>query len=419
MRSFVRVATAVMTVAVLAVGAVVGGTRLFDTARPKPAGDHSIGPWTDELYVLDPTNRYPGLEAAVYALDETSRPELLQRRSAGRYRAGYDPQLTLSPDGSRAYVMSTLQADSIQNRQNVIDTYDTGTGERHARATLPELDGTNKNRTLHKPPIYAPDFVSSFDGARLYLGESTIRRGPVRSKALVGTFDTETNSLLPNSIDLPDCTRMVLLPRGENALSVVCSFTATPGRASTVPTTNFVYFLQVDGDGSAASFERLDLPRAGVSDEEIAWASASSDGGTIYAVTRAGHVYVVDAVTQELRTEVDLEPRVKVQTQKVALSSDGSTLYVGTAPLGSSSIVDANGIAAYDVRTWDQIASVRAEDFFWTMTLGPGGRRIYAPSFDEPSWSIQVFDARSLEQLGTVGDVGRTPVLAEVPRLGR
>jgi hypothetical protein len=81
--------------------------------------------------------------------------------------------------------------------------------------------------------------------------------------------------------------------------------------------------------------------------------------------------------------------------------------------------VESDRIVAYDTRSWSEISSVEAHDFFWTMTLGPGGDRIYAPTFDEPTWSIQVFDAHTLEQLGTVEDVGRTPSLIEVPKLGR
>jgi hypothetical protein len=425
MRLLARVSIAVTTVAVLVGGSVVAGTRLFSAPTPKPANqDESVGPWTRNLYVLDPANL--GDRSFVRAFAETSVPRLLHGLTAGYYTAGYDPQMTLSPDGSRLYVVSSFTAAGIDSYRNVIDTYDTRTGKRLSRTTLPELDGTNKDRTLHKLPVFAPDFVSSLDGRRLYLGETTIRRGPVRRKTLLGTFDTATSELLPNSIEIPDCDVRVLLPGAADSLVVACSAT---GEARSVPATNFVYFLEVADDGSAASFERLDLSAA----DTLAWAVRSADGRTIYAVTRDAHVYGIDATTRRIvgETDLDLEADVrqestelspdgaKVQTQKVALSPDGSILYLGTALRGAPSVVDADGISAFDTRTWQRIQAVRTEDHFWTMTLGPGGDRIYAPSFDEPSWSIQVFDARTLEQLGTIEDVGRTPALIEVPRLGR
>lgn len=53
------------------------------------------------------------------------------------------------------------------------------------------------------------------------------------------------------------------------------------------------------------------------------------------------------------------------------------------------------------------------------MTLGPDAERIYAPTYGEQRWSIQVFDAQTLQQLGTIEHVGRGPALVEIPRVGR
>jgi DNA-binding beta-propeller fold protein YncE len=418
-RFAVMAAAAVVALASVVTGSVVLGGRLVSTPDPAPASnDHEIGPWTSSLYVLDPHNL--GEQSMVYAVAETDEVDLDgQVTVTGSYPAGYDPQITLSPDGSRLFVVSSLMPSGVESYRNVIDTYDTRTEERIARATLPELDGVNVNRTLHKGPVLTPDFVASADGSRLYIGESTQRRGPVRARMLIGTFDTATNSLQANSFEITDCNIRVLLPGLEpNELTVVCSATTNH---RTVPATNFVYFLEVADDGSLIDSRRLDLPPTGTGRGDIAWAQASADGTVIYAVTQDGHVFELDVAHQDVADQEDLGTWANetVQMQKVLLSPDGDTLYVGTTGSGSSSVVNANGIRAFDTTSWEPVGSVTTDDFYWTLALGPGGERLYAPTFGEPTWSIQVFDADTLEQLRTIEDVGDTPALIEVPRLGR
>ena len=410
-------AAALGVAAVLAITGVATAIRLGDRNTPPPANHgENVGPYTHWLYVLDPKNL--DAHTQVLALDPATE-EVVQT-----YPAGYDPQMALSPDGSRLYVTSSVAPKGINSFSSVIDVFDTSSGERLERASLPELNGTYAGRTLHKGPVFNPDFTTSLDGSRIYLGESTVRRGPVRATARVGTFDTSSNELLPNSVELRDCNTRILLP-GPSPQSLTAACSATSNHV-TVPRRNFLYFLTIDDDGSATP-HRLDLPdsdEAGRFYDNLAWAASSLDGKTIYAVTGDGHVFVIDAARAQLVQEADLDvqPGFGVQMPKVLISADSATLYVGIG-FATGSIVDARTIAAYDVRTWEEIGRVETDFDFFGLALGPDGTDLYAPTWrspgDEKTSVLQVFDARTLEPTGTIGGVGQTPALVEVPRLGR
>jgi hypothetical protein len=404
----------------LAVAGVATAVHLARTDSPPPAHrGEKVGPYTHWLYVLDPTNR-GYRSSAVLALDPESR-EVVRR-----FPAGYDPQMALSPDGSRVFVVSTLMPEGTNSYREVIDEFDTSAGERVSRTSLPELDGTNKSRTGHKVPVFNPDFTTSMDGSRIYIGEQTIRRGPVRARTFVGTFDTSANELLANSVEIPDCNTRVLLPGASpEQLTVACSATS---EHATVPERNFLYFLTISDDGSATEPHRLDLPGSNGADafyENLAWAASSPDGETIYCVTRDGHVFVVDVATERVESEADLgiQAGFTVQMPKVLVSQEGGTMYVGTG--FGSSVVDATAVVAYDTRTWDQVASVDALHHYFGLALGPAGTGLYAPTLQFPHGqnkggaSLQVFDGRTLRQLGSIRHVGDSPALVEVPRLGR
>jgi DNA-binding beta-propeller fold protein YncE len=397
--------------------AVTGAATALHLTSDKPApADHSDGgAYSRWLYVLYQNNI--GRDSLVVALDPETRRLMRTFLPVDR-----DPQLTLSPDGGKLYVLSTRVPNGrLDAMTDVITTFDTSTGKELTYASLPVLDGTTVNRTLHELPLSNPDFETSRDGSRLFLGEATVRRGPARSRVLIGTFDTSANELLPNSAAVPGCVNKVLLPGTEpNLLTVACS---NIGDHSTVPSTNFLYFLDISDDGSVVSTSRLDLPSTykDAATDQMAGADASADGSTIYVVSRGGQVFAIDASTQQIKDQIDLElwPNHSVQSPKVVLSDDGRVLYVGTLPGSQPSIIDAKGITAFDTSSWRRIGSVTATDFYWSLALGPGGSKLYAPSFGDPDWTIQVFDAATLEELDPIRGGGHNPVFVETARLGR
>jgi hypothetical protein len=422
-------AAALGVAAVLAIAGVATAIRLSDRNTPPPANhSENVGPYTHWLYALDPN----GLEynnglgdSRVLAIDPAT-DDIVRR-----FRGGYDPQMTLSPDGSRVYVISTITPAGIDSYTTVVDAFDTNSGERLSRTSLPELDGATKTRTLHKLPVFAQDFTSSLDGRRIYLGERTPRRGPVRAAPYVGTYDTATEELLPNSVKITDCDTRVFLPGSSpEKLTVVCSrFNNHP----TLPAKNFVYFLDIGEDGLDAHPERLDLPdfkeEVGSTTrfyDNISWAVSSSDGSTVYAVTGDGHVFIVDAVTRTLVSEEDLDVMdgFAVQVPAVLLSPDGSTMYVGIG-YGNGNIMAVRQVMAYDTTTWRRVAEGAIDPSSFGIALGPGGTSLFAPTWENPQSlvdghsSLRIFDARTLDEAGSIPGVGATVSILEVPRLGR
>lgn len=401
-------ATAVVFVA----AGVVYAARTVSDPPPKPPANEDVvpGPEGRGLYLLDWLNS--GAPTQVVSIDAQTEKPLQLFASEGA-----NPQMALAPDGSRLYVVSSLQPEGIDSYKNVIDTFDTTTGRRVTRAPLPELDGINKDRTISKLPPYTSDFVPSLDGSRIYLGESTIRRGPTPRKWLVGTFDTASNELLANSIELPDCMNRVFLPGAEpDVLTVVCSNLTANSAAST---TNFVYFLRVADDGSAADVERVDLPDVGAGPNLVAGAASTFDGQTVYAVTRFAHVYVLDVGSRSLVDEADLRipGQRTVQMGKVLLATSGRELYVGTG--GGSDLVEADGITSFVTGNWVPIgSSSEIKRPYWSLALGPGEDYIYAPTFGEPAWRIQKFDARTFQQRPGIRGAAQAPTIVQVPRLG-
>jgi DNA-binding beta-propeller fold protein YncE len=409
----VKVAT-LGVAAVLAIGGVATAVRLGDRRTPPPAHHgENVGPYTHWLYVADSSYGHE----KVLAVDTEAGTGVAQTFPAGAY-----PLMTSSPDGSRLYVMSDVEPAGVDSFGSVIDTWDARTGKRLTRTALPELDGTFKYRTGYKLPPFSSDFVASLDGSRIYLGERTLRRGSTRALPLIGTFDTSDNSLLANSVEIPDCWTHVLVP-GTTAdeLTVVCSTTSAH---ATVPATNFVYFLRISDDGSAISSRRVDLPSTEEGREELAWAAGSPDNETIYAVTVNGRVFTIDVAGQRLESQVDLDlwPNDTVQLGKVVLSPDAETLYLGTASAGGPSIVDANRIRAFATDGWSQLREAEL-DWYWSLALGPDGTDLYAPTFGRSGRTtdayLQVYDAATLERKASLTGIGISPNLVEVPRLGR
>jgi PQQ-like domain len=424
-------AVALGAVALLAIAGAATAIRLGDRdVRPPANHGENVGPYTHWLYALDAN----GLEyrnglggSRVLAVDPATGDVVRT------FRGGYDPQMTLSPDGSRLFVISTRTPSGIDSYTTVIDAFDTKSGMRLSRTSLPELDGASKSRTLHKLPVFAPDFTTSLDGRRIYLGERTPRRGPVRASAYVGTYDTATEELLPNSVQIIDCDTGVFLPGGSaDMLTVVCSrFNNHP----TVPAKNFLYFLHIGDDGLDASPQRVDLPdfkeKLGSTTrfyENISWAAASADGNTVYAVTRDGHVYVVDATTRALVSEANLDVRdgFGVQQPAVLLGPDDKTMYVGIGYAGGN-ISAVRQVMAYDTTTWRLIAAGSIDPASFGIALGPGGGSLFAPTWEDPNSlvdnhsSLRIFDidGGTIEQRGEISGVGATVTVLEVPRLGR
>ncbi len=187
MQNTIRKARRLISLYVALCGAVVFplASRAFGQAPPGSA--RSDSGW---LYVVD--SKRNASESAVLVLD----PD--KGRVVASFSGGYQPDIALSPDGSRLYFSYSDYENPSEGKLQVIDT---STG-----AVVKELP--NKNRWLTDSYSYAPNVVLSPDGAWLYLFKAIAAQS---STYYIEVFDTRRNAFLPNKVELPDCVSATMV----------------------------------------------------------------------------------------------------------------------------------------------------------------------------------------------------------------
>lgn len=374
-------------------------------ALPSP-----VGPESSWLYVLDP--QHQDLASQVLALD----PEASSNPIVRRFQTGYDPAMTVSPDGSRLYVASFPGEPGKTTDE--LSTFDTATGNL-IRKTSIEQAGQPQFRAQHTGATCCPEMVISHDGRWIYFLQQTAG-AEGEQDFFIGTFDTVSNQVLPQSASISGCI--------PGALALMPSLI---GRAVTVvcPASNDVRFLEISDTGTIARSETLRLPEITnvitdsfgnqVSLAKVAFATLSEEQGLLYAVTQDGHVFVVNPATHQLLRTVRLQlPEGRaVGHAQVAISPDASRLYLGVGVVEDFGRVMPEEILAFETATWQRLATISMSEPVWSFTLGRGGSRLYAISNEGPR--VMVVDTLLNKELRVLQAIGETPQLAEVPLAGR
>jgi DNA-binding beta-propeller fold protein YncE len=404
-------------------GGLVAATLANRFAAPEPPSFHSLpvrtGPYTHRLYVLD--IRRAGRVVAV-------QPQGVSPQLNRSYPVGVQAQTTLSPDGSRLYALSFPPHGDRQT----MSTFDTGSGRLIHEAPIERLLPPGWGTEQYKIWPWNDGLVSSPEGGRLYFTGRSYTKHQAHDSIWLATYDTVAQRVLPEAARIPGCDLRSIVPQDQGRVVVVCSRT-TGCCYEAYSETNDVRFLTIANDGSAAESDSIPLKPPERYDSsadgsgELAWAVPSPDGRRIYAVTRIGRLFVIDVRDQTVDRVVDLDlvGSFEVTGQKVALSRDGGTLYVGTSDTDEVTRGVAGHIQSFDVSTWSRTGGVLARQPFFSLALGPGGDYLYAvspKSFSNAGRSrrpsaIQVFDGDTLSAVGVVPGNWHWPVLAEVPLL--
>lgn len=353
---FVLGSAGVMALVVL--GAAWAMRNVSGPASAVPA-QQAVGPET--VYVLDFAPGGDATRSAILAVDVSDEAV----RTLGSYSVGNDPDVALSPDGSRLYAVSRVLSGT--DTRDTLSVIDTTTGSVIQEVPVPFLgwQGTTGFHITQKIAV-------SPDGAYVYVlvGSANDSLAPPQSLA---TFDVAQGSMLPDLAPLDGCGGgPTILPRSGSTAIVVCG------------QINEVRLIQSNKSGGIDSEQRLSLPRTGASVQDefgnsrdvsfVSGAVLSPDGSELFAVTGDGRVFVVDVADQALTATIALPlPSDRlVATAQVAISPTGDQLILGLGPTRSwNPRVDM--IFAVDTATWSK-TSDKATPPFWAFAVARNGR---------------------------------------------
>jgi hypothetical protein len=222
--------------------------------------------------------------------------------------------------------------------------------------------------------------------------------------------------VLPGIVPLDGCGSVpTILPLSAHDLVVVCR------------QINEVRFLNASDSGDLAGEARLSLPAsaASVSDDTranpldvgyVSQAVLSPDGGTLYAVTRDGSVFVIDVGSRTIEQQVNLSLLAGqyVPVPQVRLTPDGGILLIGLGAGGDA--IHADTILAIDTSTWEQIGHVHTDPFS-AFDVSSDGLAIFTIDLDNPALrEVAVPPARNNVGLGDVASRPQAIYVAASPQ---
>jgi hypothetical protein len=163
------------------------------------------GDASGKLYVLDAGNSRKKPQVLVV---DPSNGKVIRT-----YRAGYQPDMTLSPDGKLLYISSSFE-NAASGLENFLDIYDTASG-----ALLNHI--SNPEALQHKIPVYGTSMVMSPSGKRIYIEKyHWIPGRPGPTGCYTSVFDTESHRFLVD-ISVSNCGHAVLPADEEQTFYLV------------------------------------------------------------------------------------------------------------------------------------------------------------------------------------------------------
>lgn len=373
------------------------------------------------LYVLGAGSGDPTAGSRVSVLNSVSGQVLTS------IMTGYDPQMGLSPDGTRLFVADTqigqpgVQADRLRVLDALSGYQVVGTVELPDRIRSPGDTG------------FRNVLVGSRDGRYVYaLHYSGARRDGMmpNTEFWVSAYDTVTGRRLDSQLNLPRaCGAASIHPlRDSGMVATVC--------AGAVLSIAF-------GDVRGGAPVLLELPGKGAAwANDVAGSAISPDGSTLYVVRRDATVHVIDTLTRSITRSLSLPltagevlaapperlpptgpapvintarsqapgtdattvqapsvvgpvltgpltplpvnalPRkgLTVAYNQVQISGDGRQLLVGVRGPGPEGESVAQRIWTYDVGSWSRVANIQLSDPAVTFAIGQDRQEIYPAS---------------------------------------
>jgi DNA-binding beta-propeller fold protein YncE len=348
------------------------------------------------LYIVDSKNGRQ--EAQVLLVDP----------SAGRvvkvFNTGMNPDIALSPDGTRLYLASSqVTPEGIASEELAV--IDTSTG-----ASL--LTVSNSKRVTYNviPPSSA--LAISPNGRWLYVMKYEVISN-LNTLYWIETFDTVSGKFLPGKADLSGCGWGRLLPLDRNReIQVVCEQSKD------------VRLLKIDQRGAAlvaaaqfaqgnsasapsVNFER----RAGKLQSNLVADSFRSGGSRNITVLRDGRVLSYDAATNALAEVAAPELPANAWIQSIAKAKGNNWLYFGlrVPTLASIETESESEIVSLNVSNFLQAASNKTSQRFHYLYVSRDGRWLYAVNTLDSN--LLIIEAATLKEVKELSDLGQTPSL--------
>ncbi len=343
------------------------------TATPIPLGSHAI-------YIVDPRNGY--LVSQILIVDPDAR------REVGRLQTRDTPEIGFAPDGKRLYV-----ADSYSTRVTRGERHDVISVYNAAMSQLLHDDVDIPKRLLYKgfPNAHPYTFLSR-DGTRLFVGKYG---DPDVHELRLAILDAETFKTLAEH-KYPECRDLLPLPDGH----LLCD-------AITEGAVRFIDPMNIATTGAVS------VPTMFNSGTVL-----TSAGDRLYIVSDKSDVTVVDLAKPSPqmivnRAPLSMPPGSQIGFRQIALSADGTRLYVGFVHGENRDRALVDEIWAFDTKTWTRTGTFKLSDPAWHIAVSNDGKQLYSVSPFKKS--LTIFDAHIFQEIGTIRDLGDTPALIVVP----
>ena len=351
------------------------------TTAPKTALESWTKPRSGWLFVLDPQPE--SLGSRIWLFDPGTASVM------GSLRTGYQPDIALSPDGSRLYIVS---GEREGGEVAVVNTAD---------GSIREI--SFPGRVLYTPwyqtlPPFNSIALSSDGKALRILQQSSFP--PERAEQQMWSFDTANRSFSPTRVEIGDCRSGVFIPPSTaGEFEVICSGS------------NTLHSMRLGADSRLMSRRVTNLP--GTQRCPVATGLSLKDNGKLALINLSGAIDTMDVATHAFRsTGVTGECATPWVFYGLGWRSpDGAKIYVGYGPPSPDNMAISNAFRVFDTDTWKQLGTAQTSIPFWSATLSVDGWFIYALA--PKQHAILEIDAATLREKRKFS-LGTTPALAVV-----
>ena len=346
---------------------------------PKNSGVRLSSPsWTQPqpgwLYIVDTNNM--GDQSQILLLD----PQAGVVR--GSLRTGHAPEIALSPDGTRLYVVASQDGPSL------LSIIDTATGQ--------VLNTTEiQYRESYIGESTWPGLAISPDGHWLYINQLHIL-APGQDEYSVIVFDTRTGNILPEHIQIPGCPLANLVPEEQGG--------------------HVLAFCRATNDVRSLTFTVSNTTRQ--QSPAVTYPLSPVFGSLVGAqLLSNGEVMVVDSNAQialsqsrldqlRIATTLKLSDNQQILPSAVTMSPDGDRLY-----LGIRSTSDPNGqahqIMVIDSTSWKAVQTLELDHPFTHLATSHSGSEVYAT--DPDGGLLMIVDTTNGKEANAISGVGIYP----------
>lgn len=363
-----------------------------------------VGPAPGLLYVVDTGDGW-------FDHSQILQFDTAQGRILKTFNGGQDPDMALSPDGSRLYVTAYSQDSDTAPLENHLSVYDTASGKLLAKIGNPDA-------IKHTMQAYATALTVSPSGRWLYMTKFHFTPANNSYYWYLTAFDTIQNQFLPVQAKLP-CRDVTMVATRED-LSVVLVCKSSP------------YVFDVNLGNYANPIKRVPVRQSpakrtvagGLSNGAAAILPPQSQEswGAVFLQPGVDKIALVSDLDGAVfsfdhavgtSTMVGQQSRLKVGgISKGFLSPNDDAVYFQTAssPLSGSnhSFSRRNEILSADPKTMSLKSTLTTSSPFFSMALSKDGHTIFTVNPDAAT--IGIVDALTLTEVKELSGVGRRPI---------